>query len=103
MRYYVYMIECVNGHYYTGYTMDVARRYLEHQAGNIKCKYTRAFPPKKLAAVWYFDNKSDALRFEYHIKSLTRKKKEALVLERTPTAEFDFLSNAQCFSADRVL
>lgn len=87
MRHYVYVIECVNGNYYTGYTTDVARRYLEHQAGSIKCKYTRAFPPKKLAAVWGFDNKSDALHFEYYIKSLTRKEKEVLVLERASTAE----------------
>ena len=73
------MIECINGNYYTGYTLDVTRRYAEHQAGSAKCKYTRAFPPKKLVATWTFDNKSDALRFECKIKSLPRKEKERLL------------------------
>ncbi|MCX7121982.1 MAG: GIY-YIG nuclease family protein [Gammaproteobacteria bacterium] len=74
----VYIIECINGAYYTGYTTDITRRYQEHQAGSSKCKYTRAFPPKKLVKVWEFDNKSDALRFEIKIKSLTRPQKELL-------------------------
>ncbi|OGT46840.1 MAG: hypothetical protein A3E82_05460 [Gammaproteobacteria bacterium RIFCSPHIGHO2_12_FULL_38_11] len=76
----VYMIECMNGGYYTGYTTDIARRYQEHEAGNAKCKYTRSFPPKKLLAVWEFEKKSDALRFECRVKSLTRAEKE-LILE----------------------
>jgi len=79
MPHYVYMIECINGNYYTGYTLDVARRYAEHQAGNAKCKYTRAFPPRKLVATWMFEHKSDALRFEYKIKSLSRAEKERLI------------------------
>lgn len=78
----VYMIECVNNSYYTGYTTDIVRRYQEHLDGNIKCKYTRAFPPKKLLATWEFDNKSDALKFESHIKSLSRKNKENLLTKQ---------------------
>lgn len=78
MLYYVYIIECINGSYYTGYTLDVTRRYAEHQAGSAKCKYTRAFPPKKLIKTWEFDNKSDALRFEHQLKSLSRKEKERM-------------------------
>ena len=75
----VYIIECVNGHYYTGYTTDIARRYQEHLAGSAKCKYTRAFPPKKLLATWEFDNQSEALRFEHAIKSLSKTEKKKLV------------------------
>lgn len=80
MTHYVYIIECINGSYYAGYTIDIARRYQEHQAGSAKCKYTRAFPPKKLLAVWGFDNKSDALRFELKIKKMTRSQKKELLL-----------------------
>ncbi|OGT39953.1 MAG: hypothetical protein A3E81_02215 [Gammaproteobacteria bacterium RIFCSPHIGHO2_12_FULL_36_30] len=79
MLHYVYMIECVNGSYYTGYTIDVTRRYQEHVAGSSKSKYTRAFPPKKLVAVWKFKNKSEALRFELEIKALTKVEKEKIV------------------------
>lgn len=73
------MLECNNGNYYTGYTTDVTRRYQEHQAGSAKCKYTRAFPPKKIAAVWEFNNKSDALRMEAQIKTLTKQDKIKLI------------------------
>jgi len=79
MPHAVYIIECINGCYYTGYTTDIARRYQEHHAGSAKCKYTRAFPPKKLLAVWEFENKSDALKFECKIKSLTRAGKELVL------------------------
>ncbi|OGT43205.1 MAG: hypothetical protein A3F13_03330 [Gammaproteobacteria bacterium RIFCSPHIGHO2_12_FULL_40_19] len=79
MSHFVYMLECNNGNYYTGYTTDVTRRYQEHQAGSAKCKYTRAFPPKKIVAVWTFDNKSDALRHEAKIKSLSKKDKIKLI------------------------
>jgi putative endonuclease len=83
MTHYVYMIECINGHYYTGYTTDIKRRYSEHQAGSDKCKYTRAFPPKKLVATWEFKDKSEALRFEHQIKTLNKKEKTALISKQT--------------------
>lgn len=76
---YVYVIECVNGAYYTGYTTDIARRYQEHLKGTIKCRYTRSFPPKNLLAVFEFDNKSDALRKEAEIKKLNQSQKRTLI------------------------
>lgn len=69
---YVYIIECSNGSYYTGYTTDIDRRYKEHAQGTSKCRYTRSFPPKKLIAVWSFENKSDALKKESEIKKLSK-------------------------------
>lgn len=83
MSHTVYIIECENGNYYTGYTIDIERRYQEHLTGNIKCKYTRAFPPKKLVAVWEFTNKTDALSFEYRIKMLSREKKQKMITRST--------------------
>jgi putative endonuclease len=80
---YVYLLECVNGHYYTGYTTDIDRRYQEHQKGSKKCSYTRSFPPKRLAASWCFDNKSQALKEEARIKKLTREDKIRLVAQIT--------------------
>lgn len=83
MTYYVYMIECINGSYYTGYTTDIARRYKEHQAGSYKCRYTRSFPPKKLAAVFVFEDKSVALKKEADIKKLSRYEKIKLIKNYT--------------------
>jgi putative endonuclease len=78
-NYVVYMLYCQNNTYYTGYTTDLARRYQAHLAG--KCKYTRSFKPLKIAHSWCVQgNKSDAMRLERYIKSLSRPKKEALLL-----------------------
>lgn len=76
---YVYMIECKNGTYYTGYTTDIVRRYKEHEKGTEKCRYTRSFPPKKLAYVLEFENKSDALKKEAEIKKLSKIDKIKLI------------------------
>lgn len=78
-RLVVYMLHCDNGSYYTGYTLDLARRYQAHLDG--KCKYTRSFKPTHIASGWYIEgDKADAMRVERFIKSLSRKQKEALLL-----------------------
>ena len=78
--YYVYILECTNGAFYTGYTTDIKRRYAEHCAGSKKCKYTRAFPPTRIAASWKFDaNLSLALRVEAFLKKLSRAEKQLLI------------------------
>ena len=83
-QYFIYILECVNGGYYTGYTTDLARRYQEHQLGSIKCKYTRAFPPIQLCAGWVFSCAlSDILRVEHLIKRLTKQNKQALIARPT--------------------
>jgi len=79
MPHYVYLIECINGSYYTGYTTDIERRYQEHQQGSRKCRYTRSFPPKKLAAYWLFSNRADALSVEQTIKKRSKAAKQQLV------------------------
>lgn len=79
MQYYVYMIECINNHYYTGYTTDVLRRYKEHENGSVKCKYTRSFKPVKLAAYWTFNTRTEAMRIEKRIKQLSRNEKVKLI------------------------
>jgi len=79
MPHYVYILECENGSFYTGYTTNVERRYLEHQNGSIKCRYTRSFPPKRLVANWELESRSLALRVEARIKKLSRCDKEELL------------------------
>lgn len=80
--YFLYILECNNGSLYTGYTTDLERRYAEHVAGSSKCKYTRAHPPRRLAASWEFECElSFILRLEAFVKKLTRREKELLVLD----------------------
>jgi len=75
---YVYIVECKDGSFYTGYTPHIRKRVKLHNSGR-GAKYTRDRKPVKL--VWskkyrYFKN---AFLEEKRIKSLTRKQKEALV------------------------
>lgn len=79
-RYYIYIIECQNNSFYTGYTTDIERRYQEHCKGSAKCKYTRSFPPKRLAAYWQFQcQKGEILSLERKLKTLTRQQKLQLI------------------------
>ena len=66
---YVYLIECRDGSLYTGVAVDVARRFREHVAGK-GARYTRAHPPRRLAAVIAAVDRSEALRAEARIKRL---------------------------------
>jgi putative endonuclease len=76
MIHWVYILRCVNDRYYTGYTIDLLRRYREHQAGSPKCKYTRSFKPVHMVYCWPLEDKATALRLEKAIKRLTRPDKE---------------------------
>jgi putative endonuclease len=78
--YWVYILLCNNGAYYTGYTTDLPRRFAEHLAGTSKCKYTRSFKPIKIAQAWQIENASLAKRLESHIKKLKREQKEQLIV-----------------------
>jgi len=75
---HVYVIECADGTFYTGYTTDVERRVAEHDAGE-GAKYTRGRAPVTLRHAESFDSKSAAMSREHEIKSLTRAEKEALI------------------------
>lgn len=76
--YYVYMLRCRGGVYYTGLAADVAQRFQTHLAGR-GAKFTRAFPPEAIAAAWRCGDKAAAARVEYAIKKgLSHRQKEAL-------------------------
>lgn len=76
---YVYMVECADGTYYTGWTVDVERRVKAHNAGR-GAKYTRARRPVRLIYVEEHETKAEALRREAALKKLPRREKESLAL-----------------------
>ncbi len=79
-KHWVYILECSNGHYYTGYTSDIVKRYRQHLEGKIGAKYTRSFKPVKIAGCWQFrGDKGTALKIEYLIKSRDRRGKESIL------------------------
>lgn len=76
--YYVYMLRCGDGSYYTGYTTDLERRLKKHQSG-VAAKYTRSRLPVEMVQAWPFEDLTTALRIEWAIKQLTRPKKDRLL------------------------
>ncbi|MCF6765742.1 GIY-YIG nuclease family protein [Thiotrichales bacterium 19S3-7] len=78
--YYVYILECKNNAFYTGYTTDLERRYQEHCDGKA-AKFTRSFPPKRIAKYWKLEDSSvsEALKLECAIKKLSRQQKVDII------------------------
>jgi putative endonuclease len=78
-RYWIYMLECKNNNYYTGYTIDVEKRYLLHLNGK-GARYTRIYKPIRIAQCWkLFDTKGQAMKVEAFIKQKPRTFKENLI------------------------
>lgn len=80
-RYWVYILECGDGTYYTGYTTDLGARFQLHSMGK-GAKYTRGRGPLKLAYFMEYQTQRWAMRQERKIKKLTRAKKKALIDEQ---------------------
>ena len=75
---YAYIVKCSDGTYYTGYTNDLEKRLLTHNAGK-GAKYTRNRLPVEMVYYEEYEEKSEAMKREYAIKQLTRKQKEKLI------------------------
>lgn len=78
--YYIYLLRCADQSLYTGITTDVKRRFQEHQGSTKKgAKYTHTHIPIEIVAVWSCDNRSQASKLEYWMKTLTKKQKENII------------------------
>ncbi len=79
--YYIYMLRCKDNSIYTGIAKDLQKRMREHFTKDKSCaKYTLNHGAMKLETAWITQNKSLALKLEYHIKTLSKIKKEELIL-----------------------
>ena len=77
--YYVYILECSDGTFYTGITSNLKRRIVEHNAGLDRDSYTFKRRPIKLKFYAEFTSPSQAIETEKQIKKWSRAKKEALI------------------------
>ena len=75
---YVYILRCADDTLYCGWTTDLEHRVKTHNSGK-GAKYTRSRLPVEL--VWYesFEDKTEALSREWHIKRLSREEKLKLM------------------------
>jgi putative endonuclease len=78
-QYFVYILKCNGGTYYTGVTNSVERRFFEHQNGLISGCYTHNKRPLQLVFVEEFAEINDAISREKQIKGWSRRKKMALI------------------------
>lgn len=78
MPYYIYILLCKDGSFYTGSTNNIAKRFKDHLAGK-GARYTLSHKPEKIVYSEHFSSKSEALKREAEIKKLTRRKKILLI------------------------
>ena len=75
---YTYILRCVDGTLYTGWTNDLPRRIQAHNDG-AGAKYTRSRLPVELVYYEEYGDKHQAQQREYAIKQLSREQKERLI------------------------
>lgn len=76
---FVYILRCADGSYYTGITTDVSRRLAEHNGSDaLGARYTRSRRPVSLAHVEAAASRAEATRREAAIRRLGRAGKAAL-------------------------
>jgi len=76
--YYVYVLLCEDGSYYTGYAKDIDSRVKQHMSG-VGARYTKLHRPKRLVYTEEFDTIGEAMRREREIKQLSHGEKHRLV------------------------
>ncbi|MCL4360677.1 GIY-YIG nuclease family protein [Patescibacteria group bacterium] len=76
-KWFVYIIECLDGFYYTGLTWNPDERMEQHKSGQ-GSKFTGKHGFKKLVYLEEFSDLIEARNREKQIKDFSRKKKELL-------------------------
>ena len=75
---FLYIVECKDGSFYTGITKDLKRRIKMHNDGK-GAAFTRSRRPVEMIYQELVSSRARALVREFKVKALSRKQKEALV------------------------
>ena len=75
---YMYILECSNGSYYIGSTINMEARYEQHQNGE-GSNHTKKYLPVVLVYHEVFTRIDKAFYREKQVQGWSRKKKEALI------------------------
>ena len=78
--FFVYMLRCGDGSFYTGHTDDLEKRFAEHQQGTFS-GHTARRRPVTLAYACEFGTREEAIARETQLKGWSRAKKDALIHE----------------------
>ena len=85
MLYYVYILLCKDGSYYTGYAKDMKSRLEQHRKGQ-GARYTRMHKPDRVVYVEDFGSRKEAMERERQIKKLSHRQKKQLINSRCDTS-----------------
>ncbi len=97
MIFWVYIVICADGSYYTGHTDNLENRVAEHKSGALPGCYTFKRRPIELVFSKSFPTRDEALTAERQIKGWSRKKKEAMM-----RGDWVEVSRLACSSFDRL-
>jgi putative endonuclease len=81
--YFVYMLLCNDGSYYTGYTSNVLSRFERHKKGH-GARYTKMRQPKRVVYLQRFTTRRAAMRRERQMKKLSHDQKLDLARRHKP-------------------
>ena len=78
-EWFVYIIEAENGHFYTGITTDLERRFNQHQNRQGGARFFHTSSAKQMVYKEPHPDRSSASKREAAIKKLSRKAKIELI------------------------
>ena len=81
MPFFVYILLCTDGSFYTGYTKNIDERTRLHANGK-GARYTRTHNPKRVVYVELFNSRAKAMKREREIKKLSHEHKLNLINSR---------------------
>jgi putative endonuclease len=79
MSWEVYIIQTQSGKLYTGITINLDRRFIEHQQRKKGARFFRFSEPGQIVFRESHPNRSEATKREIEIKKMTRKEKLLLI------------------------
>ena len=75
---YMYILECADGTYYTGSTVNLSGRIYKHRIGE-GANFTQKHLPVQLVYYEFHQRIEDAFKREKQVQKWSHKKKEALI------------------------
>lgn len=84
-KWYVYIIECLDGSYYTGMTWKPETRFDQHLSG-LGSEYTKKHGVRKLVYLEEHNDLEVARNREVQIKDWSREKKENILIRKFSTS-----------------
>ena len=93
--YYVYILLCSGGTYYTGMTNDLERRILQHKSGYKKDSYTFSRRPIALKSIYNVQSQLKPLKLKNKFKAGLNENRKDLIEFSKNYAEYGHPDNRE--------